>query len=162
MAHAHDASENNPTKEIIHALIGVVLLLVIIGGIAVFAWLRPAGNHEPATVSATPAGRALDEFAQKEANPTDAQKAQAVAEATAPDATADTPASPASEQEAAAQVADSNGDAQTPVQDKAVEDKPVASDVATSDAPHDTTAEDKAADNTATAEAEPKAEKTAN
>lgn len=157
MAHAHDASENNPTKEIIHALIGVVLLLVIIGGIAVFAWLRPAGNHEPATVSATPAGKALDELAQKETNPTDAQKAQAVAEATA-----DTPASPASEQEAAAQVADSNGDAQTPVQDKAVGDKPVASDVATSDAPHDTTAEDKVADNTATAEAEPKAEETTN
>lgn len=83
MAHAHDASENNPIKEIVHALIGIVLLLVIIGGIAVFAWLRPAGNHEPATVSATPAGRALDEFTQKEAKSTATQNTETVAEATA-------------------------------------------------------------------------------
>ena len=129
MAHAHDASDNNPTKEIIHALIGVVLFLILIGGIAVFAWLRPAGNHEPATVSATPAGRALEELIQQEDNPTDAQKAEAVAAATAPDATSDTAASGASEQ-----VADSKGDAKTPVQEKPVEDQPVASDITTGDA----------------------------
>lgn len=76
---AHDASQNNPAKETVHALIGIVLLLVIIGGIAVFGWLRPAGNHEPATVSATPAGRALDELIQKEAN--DNAQATATAEA---------------------------------------------------------------------------------
>lgn len=134
MAHAHDASDNNPTKEIIHALIGVVLFLALIGGIAVSAWLRPAGNHEPATVSATPAGRALEELIQQEDNPTDAQKAEAVAAATAPDATSDTAASGASEQEAAEQVADSKGDAQTPVQEKPVEDQPVASDITTGDA----------------------------
>lgn len=58
---AHDASENNPKKEIVTALVGIVLLLVLIAGIAVSAWLRPAGNHEPVTVSATEAGKALDE-----------------------------------------------------------------------------------------------------
>lgn len=82
---AHDASQNNPVKEVVHALIGIVLLLVIIAGIAVFAWLRPAGNHEPATVSATPAGRALDELAQKQApTPAPAQTEQAQASAEAP------------------------------------------------------------------------------
>lgn len=82
---AHDASQNNPVKEVVHALIGIVLLLVIIAGIAVFAWLRPAGNHEPATVSATPAGRALDELAQKQAPaPAPAQTEQAQASAEAP------------------------------------------------------------------------------
>lgn len=49
MAH-HDATENNPVKEILTALVGIVLLLVIIGGIAVFGWLRPAGHHYPAGV----------------------------------------------------------------------------------------------------------------
>lgn len=58
---AHDASNNNPVKEIIHSLLGILLLLVIISGIAVSAWLRPAGNHEPATEPATPAGKALAE-----------------------------------------------------------------------------------------------------
>lgn len=57
---AHDASQNNPKKEIAQALIGVVLLFTMIGGIAVSAWLRPAGDHTPATVSATPAGQALE------------------------------------------------------------------------------------------------------
>lgn len=82
---AHDASQNNPVKEVVHALIGIVLLLTIIAGIAVFAWLRPAGNHEPATVSATPAGRALDELNQKQAGsaPT-AEQEQATATAEAP------------------------------------------------------------------------------
>ncbi len=58
---AHDASNNNPTKEIVHALLGIVLLLVIIAGIAISAWLRPAGNHEPATVPATEQGKLLEE-----------------------------------------------------------------------------------------------------
>lgn len=58
---AHDASNNNPVKEIIHSLLGLALLFTLIGGIAVSAWLRPAGNHEPATEPATPAGKALVE-----------------------------------------------------------------------------------------------------
>ena len=58
---AHDASNNNPTKEIVHALIGIVLLLTMIAGIAISAWLRPAGNHEVATVPATEAGKVLEE-----------------------------------------------------------------------------------------------------
>ena len=61
MAH-HDASNNNPVKELLSSLVGIALLLVVIAGIAIFAWLRPAGNHEPAAQSATEAGRALDAF----------------------------------------------------------------------------------------------------
>ena len=58
---AHDASNNNPLKESMHALLGTVILLVMIGGIAVSAWLRPAGDHTVATVSATEAGKKLEE-----------------------------------------------------------------------------------------------------
>lgn len=57
---AHDASENNPKKEILMSLVGIVVLLVLIVGIAVSAWLRPAGDHGVVTVSATEAGKALD------------------------------------------------------------------------------------------------------
>lgn len=48
MAH-HDVLDNNPKKEILTSLIGIVLLAVMIGGIAVSAYLRPAGDHYPAT-----------------------------------------------------------------------------------------------------------------
>lgn len=118
---AHDASQNNPAKETVHALIGIVLLLVIIGGIAVFGWLRPAGNHEPATVSATPAGRTLDELIQKEAN--DNAQATATAEASAEtaeapvedtataEAQADAPAEQAQEQPAESAVAEVSSEA---------------------------------------------------
>lgn len=123
---AHDASQNNPAKETIHALIGIVLLLVIISGIAVFGWLRPAGNHEPATVSATPAGRTLDELIQKEAN--DNAQATATAEASAEtaeapegaeapvedtataEAQADAPAEQAQEQPAESAVAEASSE----------------------------------------------------
>lgn len=44
---AHDASQNNPKKEVATALIGIVLLLAIILGIGVSAFLRPAGEHQP-------------------------------------------------------------------------------------------------------------------
>lgn len=49
---AHDAVNNSPKTEILTSLIGIVLLLVIIAGIAIFAWLRPAGDHfvEPVAV----------------------------------------------------------------------------------------------------------------
>lgn len=42
---AHDSYDNNPKKEILTALIGILLLLAMIGGIAMAAWLRPAGEH---------------------------------------------------------------------------------------------------------------------
>lgn len=45
---AHDASQNNPLKESVMSVVGLVLLLVIIAGIAISAWLRPAGEHQPA------------------------------------------------------------------------------------------------------------------
>lgn len=42
---AHDAYDNNPKKELLTALLGILLLLAIIAGIGVSAWLRPAGDH---------------------------------------------------------------------------------------------------------------------
>lgn len=87
---AHDASNNNPTKEIVHALIGIVLLLTMIAGIAISAWLRPAGNHEVATVPATEAGKVLEEKLKaidapktEEAAPATEAPADAAATATA-------------------------------------------------------------------------------
>lgn len=81
---AHDASNNNPKKEIVHALLGAVLLLVIIAGIAVSGWLRPAGNHEVATVPATAKGKALEEALQAQEPKAEAQPtAEATASATA-------------------------------------------------------------------------------
>lgn len=47
---AHDASNNNPTKETLTALVGIVLLLLMIAAIGIFAWLRPAGEHQPTAV----------------------------------------------------------------------------------------------------------------
>lgn len=47
---AHHEVQNNPIKEVATALVGIVLLLTIIGGIAVAGWLRPAGQHYPAGV----------------------------------------------------------------------------------------------------------------
>lgn len=70
---AHDASNNNPVKEIIHSLLGISLLLVIISGIAVSAWLRPAGNHEPASEPATKAGKELAEKISAIENPAPAE-----------------------------------------------------------------------------------------
>lgn len=72
---AHDASNNNPKKEIAHALIGIVLLLTIIAGIAVSGWLRPAGNHEEATVAATKHGKLLEEFIQSQEAPAKQEQA---------------------------------------------------------------------------------------
>lgn len=80
---AHDASNNNPKKEIVHALLGTVLLLVIIAGIAISAWLRPAGNHEPATAPATEKGRLLEETLKQVEAPKEGS-AQAEASASAP------------------------------------------------------------------------------
>lgn len=45
---SHHDVENNPVKEVLTAVLGLVPLLVIIAGIAVFGWLRPAGQHQPA------------------------------------------------------------------------------------------------------------------
>lgn len=58
---AHDASQNNPKKEIAFALVGITAFLVMILGIGISGFLRPAGNHEVATVSATEAGQKLEE-----------------------------------------------------------------------------------------------------
>ena len=42
---AHHAVENNPKKEIMYALVGIVLFLAMVLLIAISAYLRPAGNH---------------------------------------------------------------------------------------------------------------------
>lgn len=47
---AHDASNNSPAKETLSALVGIVLLLLMIVAIGFFAWLRPAGEHQPTAV----------------------------------------------------------------------------------------------------------------
>lgn len=47
---AHDASNNSPAKETLSALVGIVLLLLMIAAIGIFAWLRPAGEHQPTAV----------------------------------------------------------------------------------------------------------------
>ena len=81
---AHDALNNNPKKEIVHALLGTVLLLTIIAGIAVSGWLRPAGSHEVATVPATAKGKALEEKLKAQETPKEeaqADTAQANADA---------------------------------------------------------------------------------
>lgn len=94
---AHDASNNNPAKETVHALIGIIVLLTIILGIAISAWLRPAGNHEPATTPATAHGKALEEKLQA----IDAPKAE---EPKAEEAKTETPAADsANEAEASAE-----------------------------------------------------------
>ncbi|MDO4699997.1 MAG: hypothetical protein Q4A69_04880 [Moraxella sp.] len=84
---AHDASNNNPKKEIVHALLGAVVLLVIIAGIAVSGWLRPAGNHEIATVPATAKGKALEEVLKAQEAPAQSDDAVATASASAAVAT---------------------------------------------------------------------------
>ena len=99
---AHDASNNNPVKEIIHSLLGILLLLVIISGIAVSAWLRPAGNHEPATEPATPAGKALAEKIAAIENP-------------APEKTADTAPTAEATNSATDQVQEADKDSSTAV-----------------------------------------------
>lgn len=85
---AHDASNNNPKKEIVHALLGFVLLLVIVAGIAVSGWLRPAGSHEVAAVPATEKGKLLEEkLKSQEAPKEEAAEPAAPASATsAPEA----------------------------------------------------------------------------
>lgn len=100
---AHDASNNNPVKEIVHSLLGILLLLTIIAGIAVSAWLRPAGNHEPATEPATPAGKALAEKLQSIEKP-----AEAPADKPAEPAPEAQPADTAKSEEAKGEEAKSN------------------------------------------------------
>lgn len=119
---AHDASNNNPKKEVLQALVGIALLLTIIAGIGVSAWLRPAGNHEPATVSATEAGRKLDDLYQKQAAPASAT-AEATAAAPAASATAVATATASSTAEAgsATKAAQPTSDKKA-VQDRAATD----------------------------------------
>ncbi|MDO4897552.1 MAG: hypothetical protein Q3971_09345 [Moraxella sp.] len=86
---AHDASNNNPTKEIVHSLLGILLLLTIISSVAISAWLRPAGNHETATEPATPAGKALAEKLHAIENPAPASSETENASDTAGETVAD-------------------------------------------------------------------------
>lgn len=99
---AHDASNNNPAKESVLALAGIVLLLVIIGGIAVSGWLRPAGEHQPATDETAVAAAEQTDVAQPASEQPAQQAAQAEqpAEATADSQTAETQATEAQATEA--------------------------------------------------------------
>lgn len=62
MAH-HDVLDNNPKKELLTTLIGVVLFVVIVAGIAIFAFLRPAGEH-PVDAPAAQADATAAEISQ--------------------------------------------------------------------------------------------------
>lgn len=62
MAH-HDVLDNNPKKELLTTLIGVVLFVVIVAGIAVSAFLRPAGEH-PVDMPAIEADATAAEISQ--------------------------------------------------------------------------------------------------
>lgn len=92
MAH-HHVVDNNPVKESLTALIGITLLLTIIGGIAVFGVLRPAGDHQPKgtqTDTTTVASQTVDEAVAQTAvkaaanadNPTAAANVTAAADDT--------------------------------------------------------------------------------
>ena len=113
---AHDASNNNPAKETVHALIGIVVLLTIISSIAISAWFRPAGNHELATTPATVHGKALEEKLQAidapKAEDPKAQEATAEAAKPAEDKTSD------KADEAKPAEAESNNQAEAKADDK--------------------------------------------
>ncbi|WII95053.1 hypothetical protein LU276_08600 [Moraxella haemolytica] len=122
---AHDASNNNPIKESVTALVGIVLLLVMIVAIGISAFLRPAGEHQPATPTEQ---EQTVESSTAEAQPTQASDT-AVAEA----------------QDKLEQTAE---DAQAPTQATATEDKPAAQTApadTTNTAPMPKVAEDKQA-----------------
>lgn len=48
MAH-HDVVQNNTKQELLFSLVGLALFALLAGGIAVSAYLRPAGEHQPLT-----------------------------------------------------------------------------------------------------------------
>lgn len=82
---AHHDVENNPKKEIATTLVGLALLLTIIGGIAVSAWLRPAGDHHPTVIETAQAAETVAEVAE----PATEATAEATAETTEPAASAE-------------------------------------------------------------------------
>lgn len=105
---AHDASNNNPLKETLTAAAGIGLLLVIIAGIAISAWLRPAGEHQPAEPVAEEAAQVA---------PADAPVAEATEETKedqAKQAAADEQAAAEQPAEAAAETQAQTEQAQTP------------------------------------------------
>ncbi|ANB92047.1 hypothetical protein MOVS_08750 [Moraxella ovis] len=124
---AHDASNNNPTKETLTALVGTVLLLVMIAAIGIFAWLRPAGEHQPKAPTA--------EEAAAEATVAPAEETAPAAEASTD--TAEAPATQASDAavaEAQDKLDQTPKNAQAPTQATATAETPAAAS-----APSDTT-----------------------
>lgn len=145
---AHDASNNNPTKEIVHALIGIVLLLTMIAGIAISAWLRPAGNHEVATVPATEAGKVLEEKLKA----IDAPKTEEAAPAT--EAPADAAATATADAPKAEGADTATANAEAPKADEATDTAKADAEVApkAEEKPADTATEPKADEATAKAQ----------
>lgn len=145
---AHDASNNNPTKEIVHALIGIVLLLTMIAGIAISAWLRPAGNHEVATVPATEAGKVLEEKLKA----IDAPKTEEAAPAT--EAPADAAATATADAPKAEGADTATANAEAPKADEATDTAKADAEAApkAEEKPADTAAEPKADEATAKAQ----------
>lgn len=97
---AHDVVDNNPKKEILFALIGIVTFLSIVLLIGISAFLRPAGDHVDVqalnkTVEATTAPEASAPATTDTAK-TETATTEQPAEATTNTATADN-AKPAEE-----------------------------------------------------------------
>ncbi len=129
---AHDASDNNPVKESLTAVAGLVLLLVIIAGIGISAFLRPAGDHHPAGEAVQAAPAADTEQATAAAAAADAQQpagADANAAAAPADANAQAPAAPESAEAknlAQAVLTTDKTATEAPAADAAAKDAPAA------------------------------------
>lgn len=133
---AHDASNNNPTKETLTALVGTVLLLVMIAAIGIFAWLRPAGEHQPKAPTAEEVAAAEAEAAAETAPAAEATEAPA------------TQASDAAVAEAQDKLDQTPENAQAPTQATATDETPAAASApsgTTNAAPAPESAEDKEA-----------------
>ncbi|WP_297288141.1 hypothetical protein [Moraxella sp.] len=147
---AHDASNNNPTKETLTALVGTVLLLVMIAAIGIFAWLRPAGEHQPKAPTAEEVAAAEAEAAAETAPATEATVAPAEETAPAAEAT-EAPATQASDAavaEAQDKLDQTPENAQAPTQATATAETPAAASApsdTTNAAPAPESAEDKEA-----------------
>lgn len=91
MAH-HEVLDNNPKKELMTALLGIGLFLVLVLGIVISAYLRPAGDHYPATAADA---TTVPQVTADGAVPATPNATESVADTTAPVNTESSTASPA-------------------------------------------------------------------
>lgn len=99
MAH-HEVLDTNPKKELMTAVLGIGLFLALVLGIVVSAYLRPAGDHYPASTEVATAKAATEQAPQDTATADGATLAtpnatQSAADTTAPVNTESSTTSPA-------------------------------------------------------------------